>query len=215
MSEAWTRPIEGGSWSELSISYQSLVGHVSLILQLNQPPLQLVPGSLGLLPQLLLSLQTLPLHLNDRHLERVQGGRSAFLPSEWWRTAAFPLATCFLALSSLAWAFICWTSSESTHRRRINRSWFPMHSCRICSSGHKPAVIMNASTTALFISHIQAASASVSAQLTSLLTRKRDELNLKTFVFLSRGLMVNCTFKRLFFNYQQSYSGFFEKQNAD
>lgn len=40
-------------------------------------------------------------------------------------------STCFLALSSLAWAFICCTSSESTRRRRINRSWFPMHSWRI------------------------------------------------------------------------------------
>lgn len=51
---------------------------------------------------------------------------------------------------------------------------------------------MNACTTALVISHIQAAPASVPEQLTSLLTRKRDELNLKTLVFLSRGLMVNC-----------------------
>lgn len=41
--------------------------------------------------------------------------------------------TCFLALSSLAWAFICCTSRESTRRRRINKSWFPMHSWRICT----------------------------------------------------------------------------------
>lgn len=53
--------------------------------------------------------------------------------SEWWQTFVFLFTTCFLALSSLAWAFICWTSSESTRRRRINRSWFPMHSWRICS----------------------------------------------------------------------------------
>lgn len=38
---------------------------MSLILQLNQPPFQLVPGSLCLHPQLLLPLQTLPLYLND------------------------------------------------------------------------------------------------------------------------------------------------------
>lgn len=44
-------------------SHQCLVGHVSLILQLNQPPLQLVPGPLCLLPQLLLPLQMLPLYL--------------------------------------------------------------------------------------------------------------------------------------------------------
>ncbi len=36
---------------------------MSLVLQLNQPPFQLVPGSLCLLPQLLLPLQTLPLYL--------------------------------------------------------------------------------------------------------------------------------------------------------
>lgn len=129
-----------GFWSKLSVSYQSLVGHVSLILQLNQPPLQIVPGSLGLLPQLLLSLQTLPLHLKDRHLERVQGNRSVSLLSEWWRTSGFPFTTCFLALSSLAWAFICWTSSESTRRRRINRSWFPMQSWRICTRWKQKAV---------------------------------------------------------------------------
>lgn len=46
-------------------SHQCLVGHVSLILQLNQPPLQLVPGPLCLLPQLLLPLQVLPLYLSN------------------------------------------------------------------------------------------------------------------------------------------------------
>lgn len=39
--------------------------------------------------------------------------------------------TRFLALSSRAWAFICCTSRESTLLLRMNRSWFPMHSCRI------------------------------------------------------------------------------------
>lgn len=42
--------------------------------------------------------------------------------------------TCFLAFSSLAWAFICCTSKESAFLLRIKRSWFPMHSCRICPS---------------------------------------------------------------------------------
>lgn len=39
--------------------------------------------------------------------------------------------TCFLAFSSLACAFICWTSRESAFRLLMNRSWFPMHSWRI------------------------------------------------------------------------------------
>lgn len=53
-------------WLKLtSDSYQCLVGHVGLILQLNQPPLQLVPGPLCLLPQLLLPLQMLPLYLSN------------------------------------------------------------------------------------------------------------------------------------------------------
>lgn len=39
--------------------------------------------------------------------------------------------TFFRAFSSLAWVFICCTSMESTFLLRMNRSWLPMHSCRI------------------------------------------------------------------------------------
>lgn len=51
----------------MGASYQRLIGHVSLVLQLQQPPLQLVPRSLCLLAQLLLPLQTPPLHLDGAH----------------------------------------------------------------------------------------------------------------------------------------------------
>lgn len=50
----------------------------------------------------------------------------------WFRA----ISTCFLARSSRACVFICCTSSESNRRRRTNRSWFPMHSWRICTN-HK------------------------------------------------------------------------------
>lgn len=36
--------------------------------------------------------------------------------------------------SSLAWAFICWTSMESGFRRLMNRSWFPIHRSRILTN---------------------------------------------------------------------------------
>lgn len=36
--------------------------------------------------------------------------------------------TCFLAFSSLACAFICWTSKESAFLLLMKRSWFPIHS---------------------------------------------------------------------------------------
>lgn len=39
--------------------------------------------------------------------------------------------TFFRAFSSLAWAFICCTSMESTFRLLMNRSWLPMHNCKI------------------------------------------------------------------------------------
>lgn len=39
--------------------------------------------------------------------------------------------TFFLAFSSLACAFICWISMESTFLLLINRSWFPMHNWKI------------------------------------------------------------------------------------
>lgn len=52
--------------------------------------------------------------------------------------------TCFLARSSRACVFICCTSSESNRRRRTNRSWFPMHSWRICAN-HKPTWRQSAS----------------------------------------------------------------------
>lgn len=35
------------------------------------------------------------------------------------------------AFSSLAWAFICCTSMESTFLLLMKRSWLPMHSCKI------------------------------------------------------------------------------------
>lgn len=44
---------------------------------------------------------------------------------------SFTSRTFFRAFSSLAWVFICCTSMVSTFLLRMNRSWFPMHSCRI------------------------------------------------------------------------------------
>lgn len=86
-------------------SYQSLVGHVGLVLQLNQPPLQLVPGPLRLLPQLLLSLQALPLHLRRQAFGAGSEETGCWaerpfvsLLAEWPSHSL----TCFLALSSLA-----------------------------------------------------------------------------------------------------------------
>ena len=42
--------------------------------------------------------------------------------------------TCFRPLSSLACVFICWISIVSGLRLRVNNSWLPMHSSRICSN---------------------------------------------------------------------------------
>lgn len=53
-------------------------------------------------------------------------------------------STCFLARSSRACVFICCTSRVSSRLRRTNRSWFPMHSWRICSQ-HKPTRQQSAS----------------------------------------------------------------------
>ena len=50
--------------------HQGFVGHVRLLLELHQPPLQVVAGALRLLPEMLLPLflplQPLPLQLPDR-----------------------------------------------------------------------------------------------------------------------------------------------------
>lgn len=68
-------------------------------------------------------------------------------------------------------------------------------------------MIPNDETVLPFIHHVQATRAAMNswyhvsdpAQLTNLLALKRDELNLKSLVFLSKGLMVNCTFRRHYF----------------
>lgn len=60
------------SYSLAGESHQRLIGHVSLVLQLQQPPLQLVPRSLRLLAQLLLPLQTPPLHLDRAQIVYVR-----------------------------------------------------------------------------------------------------------------------------------------------
>lgn len=41
------------------------------------------------------------------------------------------LCNCLACFSSLAWAFICWTSMVSGLRRRMYNSWLPIHSARI------------------------------------------------------------------------------------
>ena len=46
----------------------------------------------------------------------------------------------YLDFSSLAWAFICWTSIESGLRLRINRSWLPMHRSRILTNNMRAAL---------------------------------------------------------------------------
>lgn len=73
-------PFDGSrdNYSEVGRRYQRVVGHVSLVLQLQQPSLQFVPRSLCLLTQLLLPLQTPSLHLEGVAV-RLMGERSATL----------------------------------------------------------------------------------------------------------------------------------------
>lgn len=110
-------------------SHQGLVGQSRLILQLEEPPLHFLLRSLRFLPHLFLAGQNLTFHLDegeDCHYCFVGFPTTPVFV----RSVALSL-TFFRAFSSLAWAFICCTSMESTFLLRMKRSWLPMHNCRI------------------------------------------------------------------------------------
>ena len=115
-----------------------------LLLQLSQACFQLKLALLSLLPCLLLTLKAIPLRLGEGK-ERDKAGRQQlkmlklrqiFLYSKeiapHLPSSCSPPLTIFLAFSSLAWAFICWTSMVSSLLRRMYKSWLPIHNCIIC-----------------------------------------------------------------------------------
>lgn len=75
------------------------------------------------------------LHFLTSHtrIDGIQGqqGHQLELQSVFSTTEEQEESTFFLAFSSLACAFICWISMESTFLLLINKSWFPMHSWKI------------------------------------------------------------------------------------
>lgn len=109
-------------------SHQGLVGQSRLILQLKEPPLHFLLRSLRFLSHLFLTGQNLTFHLDE--------GKTHYFFVCFFMTHLFVGSvalslTFFRAFSSLAWAFICCTSMESTFLLRMKRSWLPMHNCRI------------------------------------------------------------------------------------
>lgn len=110
-------------------SHQGLVGQSRLILQLKESPLHFLLRSLRFLSHLFLAGQDLTFHLEE-------GEQFNFFPCLLFMTYLLLVSialslTFFRAFSSLAWAFICCTSMESTFLLRMKRSWLPMHNCRI------------------------------------------------------------------------------------
>lgn len=92
------------------------------------------------LPLLLLTLQVIPAEQNKILIfslsEANMRTNVTFFYLNVWPSplAKYPstyLSIFFCSLSSLAWAFICWTSMLSGLRRRMYSSWLPMHSCRM------------------------------------------------------------------------------------
>ena len=120
-----------------------------LILQFSQACFQLQLTLFSLLSCLLLALKPITLRLEEGK-EKGKAGRQQFKMSRLLlyskETVPFscsPPLTIFLAFSSLAWAFICWTSMVSSLLRRMYKSWLPIHNCIICNQRDSTSLIGN------------------------------------------------------------------------
>lgn len=97
--------------------------------------------------------------------------------------------TC-LDFSSLACAFICWTSIESGLRLLINRSWLPIHRSRILTNNTLAALSLLCSSNLKAIKPFNQPPTS-DCFFTSLFMRTFCEKNMKFGDVLSTGLITN------------------------
>lgn len=97
--------------------------------------------------------------------------------------------TC-LDFSSLACAFICWTSMESGLRLLINRSWLPIHKSRILTNNTWAAVSLLCSFNFKAIKPLTQLPTS-DCFFTSLFMRVFCEKNMKFGEVFSTGLIMN------------------------
>lgn len=96
----------------------------------------------------------------------------------------------YLDFSSLACAFICWTSIESGLRLLINRSWLPIHKSRILTNNTWAAVPLVCSFNFKAIKPLTQLPTS-DCFFTSLFMRVFCEKNMKFGDVFSTGLIMN------------------------